>query len=327
MRISKYIFIAICNLITSLSFCQVLKGGDISIKTITGNSYSVVARIAIDWPVSINKPYVKINWGDASPLDSLAYGGSNCTLFGATTLYFYGNHTFAPNSTFTVSILDSFFVSNIVNIPNSSSVKMYLHSELNTFSIFQPNTSVNTQVVCLTDSAVCCNTVAYNPGATDSDGDSLSYSLVTPPYLNYIEPPVVINPVTGSLSFTSDPTGFLSVSIKIDEWRMISNVYYKIASTYQELFFKIYNSVGLKDYSKENLELYIFPNPTTSIINIVDENNQLQNATIQIKNYLGQLVFTSSFTSQINFSSLSAGMYFLSIEDENSKKTIKIIKQ
>ena len=84
--------------------------------------------------------------------------------------------------------------------------------------------------------------------------------------------------------------------------------------------------VGLNEISvSDNIKIY--PNPTTSIINIVDENNQLQNSTIQIKNYLGQFVFTSSFTSQINLSSLSAGMYFLTIEDKSSKKTIKIIKQ
>lgn len=327
MRIDKFIFIVICNLISLYSQCQVLKGGDISIKNISSNTYSVLTRIAIDWPVSISKPYVKINWGDGNSIDSLIYVGSDCTLYGATTLYYHGNHTFSPNNTYTISILDSFFVSGIVNIPNSSSVKMYLRSELNTNSIYQPNTSVNTQIVCLTDSVGCCNMGVHNPGAHDIDGDSLSYALVIPPYANYVQPPATINPITGTLTFTSNPYGQISVSIRIDEWRNIGNVYNKIASTYQELFFKIYNSVGLKDYSKENLELYIFPNPTTSIINIVDENNQLQNATIQIQNYLGQLVFTSSFTSQINLSSFSAGIYFLTIENKANKKTLKIIKQ
>ena len=84
--------------------------------------------------------------------------------------------------------------------------------------------------------------------------------------------------------------------------------------------------VGLTEFIND-FKFSIYPNPTTSTINIVDENNQLQNATIQIKNNLGQLVFISSFTSQINLSSLSAGMYFLTIEDKSSKKTIKIIKQ
>ena len=73
--------------------------------------------------------------------------------------------------------------------------------------------------------------------------------------------------------------------------------------------------------------LKIHPNPTSSIINIVDVNNQLQNVNKKIKNYLGQVVFYSSFTSQINLSSLSAGMYFLTIADKNSRKTVKIIKE
>ena len=76
-----------------------------------------------------------------------------------------------------------------------------------------------------------------------------------------------------------------------------------------------------------DIKIKIYPNPTTSIINIVDENNLLQNANVQIQNYLGQLVFTSPFTSQINLHYLSAGMYFLTIEDKSIKKTVKIIKE
>ncbi|MCC6182591.1 MAG: T9SS type A sorting domain-containing protein, partial [Bacteroidia bacterium] len=69
--------------------------------------------------------------------------------------------------------------------------------------------------------------------------------------------------------------------------------------------FSITNTyVGINEISiTDNISIY--PNPTPSIINIVDENNQLQNATIQIKNYLGQLVYASAFTSQINLSNLS----------------------
>ena len=84
--------------------------------------------------------------------------------------------------------------------------------------------------------------------------------------------------------------------------------------------------VSVRELNNE-ISFKIYPNPTTSIINIVDENNQLQNATIQIQNYLGQSVFSSSFTSQIDLRSLSAGMYFLTIVDKNSKKTVKIVKE
>lgn len=85
-------------------------------------------------------------------------------------------------------------------------------------------------------------------------------------------------------------------------------------------------AVGVKEnYRAENIKVY--PNPTTSILNIIDEQNQFQNATINIANYLGQIVFTSPFTSQIDLQNLSAGMYFLTIEDKSNKKTVKIIKE
>lgn len=88
----------------------------------------------------------------------------------------------------------------------------------------------------------------------------------------------------------------------------------------------VFYDVGIrKNILPENIS--VFPNPSTSIVNINDEQNQLQNATIQIKNNLGQLVYTSPFASQINLSNLSAGMYFLIIEDKHIKKTMKIIKQ
>ncbi len=71
----------------------------------------------------------------------------------------------------------------------------------------------------------------------------------------------------------------------------------------------------------------ISPNPTNSIINIVSEQMDHLNSTIEIKDYLGQDVFISPFTSQIDLHNFSAGMYFLTIQDKEKKLTIKIIKQ
>ncbi len=87
------------------------------------------------------------------------------------------------------------------------------------------------------------------------------------------------------------------------------------------------NVVGIKEISNQQNPISIFPNPTNSIINISDEFNQFQNSTIIIKNNLGQVVYTNPFTSQINLSHFSAGMYFLTIENKEYNKTIKIIKQ
>lgn len=89
--------------------------------------------------------------------------------------------------------------------------------------------------------------------------------------------------------------------------------------------FKCGNTVGVSENAKTNIK--IFPNPITSILNIIDEQNELQNSTIEIKNYLGQTVYDSPFDSQINLSHLSSGMYFLTLQNGNSFKTVKIVKQ
>ena len=85
--------------------------------------------------------------------------------------------------------------------------------------------------------------------------------------------------------------------------------------------------VRVKENYKLDKEIKIFPNPTASIINIVDENNAFANSTIEIKTYLGQVVFTTPFNSQINLQNFSAGMYFLTVKDKDYLKTFKIIKE
>lgn len=64
-----------------------------------------------------------------------------------------------------------------------------------------------------------------------------------------------------------------------------------------------------------------------STLNINNAQNQFQNSNIEIKNYLGQLVFTGTFTNQIDLHYLSAGMYFLTIQDKGNIKTIKFYKE
>lgn len=71
----------------------------------------------------------------------------------------------------------------------------------------------------------------------------------------------------------------------------------------------------------------IYPNPTTSLINIVDEQNELQNTTIELRNPLGQTILSIPFSNQIDISNLSSGMYYLTIQDGSHKKIVKVVKE
>jgi Secretion system C-terminal sorting domain len=77
---------------------------------------------------------------------------------------------------------------------------------------------------------------------------------------------------------------------------------------------------------KDNNEFSIYPNPTSSIINIHSDSN-LIDKTYTVQTLAGQTILTgkssnSNFFS-IDFSSLENGIYFVSVD----KKTFKVIKQ
>ncbi|MBP8034356.1 MAG: T9SS type A sorting domain-containing protein [Bacteroidia bacterium] len=80
------------------------------------------------------------------------------------------------------------------------------------------------------------------------------------------------------------------------------------------------------NYLKIENSLIIYPNPTNSILNIRDKNQQLQNATIEIKNTLGQIAYFDVYTHQIDISHLPAGIYFITLNNKESKRTIKFVK-
>lgn len=112
---------------------------------------------------------------------------------------------------------------------------------------------------------------------------------------------------------------------------------YDIFVCHQENDTLIWNKPNLSAYcryqtvttlkSEDSYSFSIYPNPTNSILNITDEQNQFQNATIEIKNYLSQTIFLNLFKKQIDISYFPSGLYLLTLQDKGNKKAIKFIKQ
>lgn len=78
------------------------------------------------------------------------------------------------------------------------------------------------------------------------------------------------------------------------------------------------------------VSINIYPNPTTNMINIsADENVDLNGQTIHLISTTGRIVMQQKLSSgrtQINVSSLSAGIYILQLGEGVNKKTFKLIK-
>ena len=84
--------------------------------------------------------------------------------------------------------------------------------------------------------------------------------------------------------------------------------------------------------SSDNLQLKIFPNPTSEVVNIEALFNGPKNLTYTIYNVLGQLVYQSqvlnanSDIKQINVSTYASGLYFVQVSDGSQKAVQRLIK-
>ncbi len=74
-------------------------------------------------------------------------------------------------------------------------------------------------------------------------------------------------------------------------------------------------------------EIKLYPNPTTSSLNILDEQNNLSNSTIDIINNIGQTVLQIPFSNSIDVSALPEGCYFITITTrENQQLRSRFVK-
>lgn len=88
------------------------------------------------------------------------------------------------------------------------------------------------------------------------------------------------------------------------------------------------NLLGTNDFEVNKLDLItLYPNPTTSILNI-SNNNNLDIKNISVVDINGRVVKNQEGSlTQINVSDLNAGVYFVTIEAAEGKTTKKFIKQ
>jgi len=174
------------------------------------------------------------------------------------------------------------------------------------------------------------NTYSFSAVYTDNGADSVklfSYPIdffTTAPNITIVQNNIKKN----TLLFSWSP---LVADERLYPYNYVLNTrsYYgidSVANNYETVSFfsSVINSI------KQNIvnnNINIYPNPTIGILNISNEKQIVKNSTITITNAIGQVMLSIPFTSQIDISSLSSGIYYLTIQDTSDKKTVKIIKQ
>jgi hypothetical protein len=304
------------------------------------HSYTVTAMARLLYRIpapTIN--YLKINWGDGSPQDSIPFINElpdNANKFAIK--YFSGNHTYSPGSVYSLTAGAVYMASNIQNIPNSQTQKLVLKGMINLQVFTEPPTpSFKTYMY---DSIPCIynhfDDYQSNPGMSTPDLDSLSNSIDLHSEIpGYMAPPIGwynSDPSKGTITFTANASGNYNVSYHTDAWRRSSaNGPYNllVGSSYWELYISVCNvsiaPTGLPDIKSE-VPAIGFPNPTRGKVQF----SWIENEDIDINFYntLGQVVLAmkSSRNREIDLSELSSGIYFVHLESAKRRSIFKIIK-
>lgn len=235
-----------------------LKAANITYQRIQGLSFQVTVTLfsGSGFPVVAGSNGV-LNFGDgtSSPLNPetarVTDLGNSLRKFEYTL-----EHTFPQADSYLISYSEPTRNEGILNVENSVNMNFYLESFLKGY-VTTANNSPLIQHPPL-GIAYLGETYFYNPGATDPDGDSLSYHLVptrqargevaagyTFPHKTFAQENgsetgegayLLINPTTGDLVWDAPVTaGEYNVVVQIREWRNIEGEFVQIGFIEQDM--------------------------------------------------------------------------------------------
>ncbi|MBN2175975.1 MAG: gliding motility-associated C-terminal domain-containing protein [Bacteroidales bacterium] len=232
----KVLFIFLFGFLSHhLLFATHERAGEITYKHISGLTYEITLITYTYSPSPADRPELEIMWGDGTSTVLPRAGYIDLTAVIRRNIYI-GQHTYAGNGIFKISLEDPNRNYGIVNIPNSVNIPFYIESEL----VINPFLGSNNSVVLLNpplDYGCVDRLYIHNPGAYDEDGDSLSYKLTVCkgsgglPIPGYTLPEAsnvfTIDVFNGDLIWDKPVLqGEYNVAFIIEEWRLGQRIGY-----------------------------------------------------------------------------------------------------
>lgn len=157
------------------------RAGAITYRYVNGNTYEITVRTCTKKSAPADRPWLPINWGDGSPLDSIQRSEiiNFPPAMDTQENVYVKTHTFPGSGLYEICVSDPNRNSNILNINDGGSVLVpfAIKTTLRISAGIKGNNSVQFSNTCLQDACLWLPWV-YNPGAYDIDGDSLAFKLV-----------------------------------------------------------------------------------------------------------------------------------------------------
>lgn len=226
----------------------------------------------------------------------------------------------------------------INNISNSVNVLFQLESYLVISTFSGPNNSPvfsNPPVVfgCLNNGCFL-----YNPGATDHDGDSLSYEVI--PYTQMPGATLpgagmstfTVHPVTGTVSWCNpSQAGDYNFTLRVTEWQKASGNYSMAGFVDRDIQISMSVCTGVGDLTGKAPQIALFPNPFHDVLNLSLQNNTGTFSVVlydiagrKLKTFLNDEPIGQ--TTSLELGGFGSGIYLLKISGSSGTVIKKIIK-
>jgi hypothetical protein len=227
--------------------------------------------------------------------------------------------------------------SGINNIPNSINATFLLETTLIISTFSGPNNSPVFSMPAVASGCLNTGCFSYNPGATDSNGDSLSYEIIPYNHLSGSSLPgsvsnFTVHPSTGTVTWCNPFwAGDANFILRVKEWRNTNGSYTTTGYVDRDIQLSMSVCTGVDDFTKNTPQVDLYPNPFTDVLTLSVQNNKGP-FTVELYDIAGRKLSTLlnsepiTRSTSLELGGVGPGIYLLKISGSSGTVTKKIIK-
>ncbi len=329
------------------------------------NSYQIKFTLYSDFGSELTFGAYEIYLGSGQPVNADGMDFKNNalnedSLIKISTLEI--DHTFPGSGVYVLSFREFSRTHDIVNISNSVNTPFYMETKLTV----DPLSGKNSTPVLSDPESFDANVKTkfiQNIGATDPDGDSLSYEMVVPKqdksvFVEGYYPPHRVGISSASPPSREDGTlpaflgfeggqliwdapaygGQYTIAFQVKEWRKIQDVWKEIGYVTRDFTVYVADTVDHSyggDYitatekETEKQETILYPNPTDGKFHLKISDPWI-NSQLSVQDITGKLIYQNAVNQNeilLELPSLSSGLYILTLQKGMKRKTFTFVKQ
>jgi hypothetical protein len=279
------------------------------------------------------KDQVIVHWGDGTS-DTL-HAPSVASIGNIYRSVFHHYHFYPDSGIYVITVMDSFWVSDISNIANSSEAYLFLQDSLHIDAVIpdQGPEFIGTQL----------NIYYFDEGALYHDinlfyfgiNDEFRFKVVPVPVSDYSFPEaenfIGFEDVNSGRFIWDKPAqlGRYAIALKVEGWRLGR----KVSTTTRQMVIQVDSIFSGLGYTPLGGDLFnSFPNPASQQLILNFSRPPPNPLHVTLKNLLGailiqQTVPANSQRFEVDVSSLAAGLYFIEVASGDERWVRRFVKE